>query len=285
MRVTIVTPIYNEEGNLRELADRVVKVMEAWRAGHPAADWEMLACDDCSTDGGPAILEELAAKNPRLRVLRNPSRGGQTAALAAGFRHASGDVVVTMDADLQVFPEDLPLLLAEIESGRAELVNGRRARRQHNCILRATSALGNAAMRLLFRVPVRDAASNYMAVMARYLKDLPLAGNDHRYLVPILMRRGVRKIVEVAVRHEARRSGRSKYGLLKGIRGLPEMIRAYFRMRRGFYDPVMVASGDAGLCPASGRDELSAGPAMPARSAGAAREDRPLERSSDGRNC
>lgn len=252
MKVTIVTPIYNEEENLRDLVERVRQVMEAWRAEHPGSDWEMLACDDCSTDGGPAILAELAAENPRLRSLRNPSRGGQTAALATGFRHASGDVVIAMDADLQVLPEDLPLLLAEIESGRAELVNARRVRRQHNWILRATSFLGNAAMRLLFRVPVRDAASNYMAVRTKYLKDLPLIHNDHRYLVPILMRRGVGRIVEVDVRHEARRRGKSKYGILKGIDGLPEMIRAYLRIKRGYYDILAAHSGAERALPDAG---------------------------------
>jgi len=239
MKVSIVTPIHNEAENIPQLVERSQKTMDAWRAERPGSDWEHLACDDHSTDRSLELLRELALSHPRLRPLQNPRRSGQTGGFETGFRHATGDVVVTMDADLQNFPEEIPKLLAPLESGERDLMNAIRVRRQHGRMLIYISQLGNVLIRWLMVCPVSDAASNFTAIRASFLNDLTLVENDHRYLIPILVRRGLdpRRIGEVGTRHEARQHGSSKYSALrKAITGFPELLRCKRRLRQGFYD-------------------------------------------------
>ena len=188
MKVSVVTPIHNESSNIAELVQRIEQTLEAWRNAKGGRDWEHLACDDHSTDDSLAKLNELSKSHPRLRPVQNPKRSGQTGGFETGFRHAAGDVIVTMDADLQNLPEEIPLLIAPIEEGRLDLVNAIRTRRQHASSLIAISKLGNVLIQLLMTCPVSDAASNFTALKASFAKDLRLIENDHRYLIPILVR-------------------------------------------------------------------------------------------------
>jgi glycosyltransferase involved in cell wall biosynthesis len=239
-KVSILTPIHNEEANLKELVERVGRVMEDWRKAEEGRDWEHLACDDHSTDHSLELLQTLAGGQGRLKPLRNPVRSGQTGGFATGFKHATGDVIVTMDADLQVFPEDIPLLLAPLEEGRLDLSNAIRMNRRHSRLLILISRLGNHLIRLLMTCPVRDAASNFTALPARWIRSLPLIENDHRYLIPILIRRGLdpKRIGDVPVRHAPRRQGTTKYkAMQKALRGLPELWRCRKRLKAGFYGP------------------------------------------------
>jgi glycosyltransferase involved in cell wall biosynthesis len=239
MKVSILTPIHNESKNIPELVERIEKTMEAWRALEAGRDWEHLACDDHSTDGSLELLQQLVKTHPHLRPVSNPKRSGQTGGFETGFRHASGDVVVTMDGDLQNQPEDIPLLLKPIEEGRLDLVNAIRTKRQHAGTLIAISKLGNVLIRVLMTCPVSDAASNFTALKREYVRDLPLFENDHRYVIPICVRRGMdpKRIGEVPTRHEARKHGSSKYSALrKAITGFPELLRCKRRLKKGVYD-------------------------------------------------
>jgi len=239
MKVSVVTPIHNESRNIPELVDRIEKTMESWRALETGRDWEHLACDDHSTDGSLELLQQLVAKHPRLRPIRNPKRSGQTGGFETGFRNASGDVIVTMDADLQNQPEDIPLLLKPIEEGRLDLVNAIRTKRQHAGSLIAISKLGNVLIQMLMTCPVGDAASNFTALKSSYVRDLSLFENDHRYVIPICVLRGMdpKRIGEAPTRHEARKHGSSKYSAIrKAITGFPELLRCKRRMRKGIYD-------------------------------------------------
>jgi len=239
MTVTILTPIHNEAANIPELVERIEKTMEAWRAQRNGRDWEHLACDDHSTDGSLETLQKLAGAHPRLRSVRNPRRSGQTGGFDTGFRHASGDIIVTMDADLQNLPEDIPLLVTPLEEGKLDLCNAIRTKRQHAGTLIAISKLGNLLIRLLMTCPVSDAASNFTALRSSFVKDLALLENDHRYLIPILVRRGLdpKRIGEALTRHEARKHGASKYSALrKAATGFPELLRCKKRIKAGFYD-------------------------------------------------
>ncbi|MCY3021731.1 MAG: glycosyltransferase [Planctomycetota bacterium] len=239
MKVSILTPIHNETANIPELVERIEKTMEAWRAAKDGRDWEHVACDDLSTDGSLELLRELAAAHPRLKPVRNPRRSGQTGGFDTGFRHATGDIIVTMDADLQNLPEDIPLLVAPVEDGRLDLCNAIRMKRRHAGTLIAISKLGNVLIRLLMTCPVSDAASNFTALRSSFVKDLTLIENDHRYLIPILVRRGLdpKRIGEAGTRHEARRHGSSKYSALrKALTGFPELLRCKKRLKTGFYD-------------------------------------------------
>jgi glycosyltransferase involved in cell wall biosynthesis len=239
MKVTIVTPIHNESANIPELVARIEKTMEAWRSAKSGRDWEHVACDDHSSDNSLSLLRELTGKHPRLRAVQNPKRSGQTGGFETGFRHATGDVIVTMDADLQNLPEEIPYLVEPIEQGRLDLVNAIRMRRQHGSSLIAISKLGNVLIRMLMSCPVSDAASNYTALKAGFAKDLHLIENDHRYLIPILIRRGMdpKRIGELPTRHEPRKHGASKYSAFhKALTGFPELLRCKKRIRSGFYD-------------------------------------------------
>lgn len=239
MKVSVVTPIHNESSNIPELVERIEKTMEAWRALGPDREWEHLACDDHSSDDSLELLRKLAQTHPRLRPVQNPKRSGQTGGFETGFRNATGDVIVTMDADLQNQPEDIPLLLKPIEDGRLDLVNAIRTKRQHAGSLIAISKLGNVLIRMLMVCPVSDAASNFTALQASFAKDLTLVENDHRYVIPIFVRRGMnpKRIGEVNTRHEARKHGASKYSALrKAFTGFPELLRCKKRIRNGFYD-------------------------------------------------
>ncbi|HEY3321934.1 MAG TPA: glycosyltransferase family 2 protein [Planctomycetota bacterium] len=239
MRVSIVTPIHNETANIPELVERIEKTMEAWRAGKRGRDWEHVACDDHSTDGSLDLLKQLAAARPRLKPVQNPRRSGQTGGFQTGFRNASGDIIVTMDADLQNQPEDIPVLIQPVEEGRLDLCNAIRTRRQHAAALIAISRLGNVLIQMLMTCPVSDAASNFTAIRANFTKDLTLIDNDHRYLIPIFVRRGMdpHRIGELPTRHEARKHGSSKYSAVsKAVTGVPELFRCKKRIRQGFYD-------------------------------------------------
>src|SRR5258708_30478629 len=172
MKVSIVTPIHNESSNIPELVERIEKTMESWRAQKPDREWEHVPCDDHSTDGSLELLQKLAETHPRVKPVKKPKRSGQTGGSETGFRNATGDVIVTMDADLQNQPEDIPLLLGPIDEGRLDLVNAIRTRRQHASSLIAISKLGNVLIRVLMVCPVSDAASNFTALKAAYVKNL-----------------------------------------------------------------------------------------------------------------
>ena len=235
----MVTPIHNESSNIPELIERIEKTMTAWCSEKPGRDWEHLACDDHSSDGSFELLKNLTEKHARLKPVQNPKRSGQTGGFETGFRHATGDVIVTMDADLQNQPEDIPVLLKPIDEGRLDLVNAIRTRRQHAGSLIAISKLGNVLIRWLMVCPVSDAASNFTALKSSYAKDLTLVENDHRYVIPIFVHRGMdpKRIGEASTRHEARRHGASKYSAIrKAFTGFPELLRCKKRLKQGFYD-------------------------------------------------
>ncbi len=230
--VSIICPFHNERGNLAELIGRVVATSGA------CADMsrvELLMVDDGSVDGGADIVREWAGKHPWVKLLSHAEKRGQAAALSTGFRAAEGEVVITMDADLQVFPEDLPLLLQKMQEGY-DLVNGVRAERKAGVAFKLSSAWLSFCLSFILKVPLQDAASNFMAVRNKFIKGLSLVSNDHRYLIPVICRRGASRVAEIRIRHQARSRGRSKYALFKAVTALPQFFVFLGRLKSGFYN-------------------------------------------------
>lgn len=199
-----------------------------------AKQWEFILIDDASTDATGALVTEYAARDAKIVALRHERVAGQTGCFRSGFRSARGTFVVTIDGDLQVFPEDIPLLLDKTEDG-AVFVNAIRTKRKDHPLLTAGSYVFSRAQDLVFQTNLTDVASNFSVIQTRLVRDLPLVANDHRYLGAILASLGERKFAEVRVRHERRRTGISKYKLRKMIAAVPEFARFYQRISSGYY--------------------------------------------------
>lgn len=215
-RVSIVVPVYNEEESLPVLVEEIRSAM----AG-ATPDYEILLVDDGSTDGSPAALARAAAAEPRIRILRLRQNSGQSAALAAGFAHARGEVVVTLDADLQNDPADIPRLLLELDG--CDVVCGVRAARQDTWVRRVSSRIANKVRNRLTRESVADVGCTLRACRAEHLRRVPVFKGMHRFLPTLLRMEGAR-IKEVPVRHRPRRFGQAKYGIGNRLwRGLADL--------------------------------------------------------------
>jgi glycosyltransferase involved in cell wall biosynthesis len=223
--LSVVVPVYNEAPNLRPLAAEIHAALEP--LGRP---YEVLFVDDGSTDDGPRILAELAAADPRLRILRLPRNCGQSAAFAAGFRAARGEVVVTLDADLQNDPADIPRLLAELP-GR-DVVCGVRVARRDSSLRRFSSRIANAVRNRVTHESIADVGCSLRAYRIEFLHRIPMFDGMHRFL-PTLLRLEGAVIVEVPVAHRPRRYGRAKYNIRNRLwRALADLVAVRWMQSR-----------------------------------------------------
>ncbi len=217
IRISVVIPAYNEAENLAPLLAELGQAL-----GPTGESYELVLVDDGSDDGTGARLLEAARLDPRIRPVRLAARAGQSAALAAGFLRARGAIVVTLDADLQNDPADLPRLLAALES--ADVVSGVRQGRQDTWVRLVSSRIANGARRLVLGDRVTDIGCSFKAYRREALEALPYFTTMHRFLPALCGFRGAR-VVEVPVRHRARRHGRSKYGVMNRLgRGLADLV-------------------------------------------------------------
>ncbi len=215
--ISIVVPAYNEAESLPPLFAEL-------RAALAAIDerWELLIVDDGSTDGTAALLIGEAARDPRIVPVILVANAGQSAALAAGLSRVRGDIVVTLDADLQNDPADLPKLLAALE--HADVVSGIRANRQDTWVRLVSSRIANAARRAVLGDPVTDIGCSFKAYRREQLDGLPMFVGVHRFLPALCVFRGAR-FAEVSLHHRARRHGVSKYGVGNRLwRGIADLI-------------------------------------------------------------
>jgi glycosyltransferase involved in cell wall biosynthesis len=224
--LSLVVPAYNEAENLPELVAEIRAALEPTGLG-----WELLVVDDGSTDATPAVLAGLAASEPRLRTLRHRRNAGQSAALAAGFRAARGNLVATLDADLQNDPADLPRLLAELERG-FDAVSGVRVDRRDDWVRRASSRIANAVRNWATDERITDVGCSLKVYRAEFLRDLPMFTGMHRFL-PTLVRWNGARVTEVPVRHRPRRHGTGKYGIGNRLfRALADLMAVRWMRRR-----------------------------------------------------
>jgi glycosyltransferase involved in cell wall biosynthesis len=212
--VSVVIPAYNERDNLAPLLEEVRAVLDGL-----GLRYEVLFVDDGSTDGSNRVLGDLRAADPRVRVVSLARNAGQSAAMDAGFRRAGGDVVVTLDADLQNDPADIPLLLAALDGWDAAV--GVRVRRRDNLVRRASSRVANFVRNRLSEESIVDTGCSLKAFRRAALSRIVLYDGMHRFLPTLLRMEGYR-VREVPVEHRARRHGRSKYGI--GNRLVPSFV-------------------------------------------------------------
>ncbi|MDO8834284.1 MAG: glycosyltransferase family 2 protein [Vicinamibacterales bacterium] len=220
--LSTVIPIRNESANIPELYRELTATLEAW--GRP---YEVLCVDDGSTDDSFARLAELQARDPRWRIIRFRKNFGQTAAFAAGFAHARGELIATSDGDLQNDPADLPALVALVEGG-ADIAAGWRKDRQDVFLTRRLpSMIANWLISRTTGVALHDYGCSLKVFRAEVVKSMRLYGEMHRFLPAIASERGV-VIAEQVVNHRARRHGASKYGLGRTVRVVLDLLTVKF---------------------------------------------------------
>ena len=213
--LSVVIPVFNEEDNLRPLLEELAAVLRPLGRG-----FEILCVDDASTDRSVPVLNELKAVHPELRVLRHRVNSGESAAQASGFAQARGDIVITMDADLQNDPHDIPMLLEALTPDVAA-VAGVRRRRLDDSTRRLSSRIANGFRNVVTGDRIADAGCTFRALRRSALRELPVFNGLHRFL-PTLLRLQGYKALEVLVNHRPRVHGKSKYGvgnrLWRGLR-------------------------------------------------------------------
>ena len=224
-KYSIVVPFHNEEENVTTLYDRVKHVME--QVGEP---FEMVFVDDGSRDRTYRLLEEIAAVDSRVLVVKLRRNFGQTSALAAGFDHSQGDFVLAMDGDLQHDPNEIPMFLAKLEEGY-DVVSGWRSQRGDNFILRRIpSRAANWLMAKLSGVDIHDFGTTFKAYRREVIQNIPLYGEMHRF-IPALASWFGASICEIPITNPKREFGKSHYGISRTIRVFFDLLTIRFLLR------------------------------------------------------
>jgi glycosyltransferase involved in cell wall biosynthesis len=223
MDLSVVIPLYNERDNLASLHDELDRVLRGLNRSY-----EMIFVDDGSIDGSTAVLREIRARDERVRVIRLARNSGQTAALACGFKHTSGQVVVAIDADGENDPADIPRLLAPIDDGY-DLASGWRAGRWRSARLnrRLPSIAANVLISWITGVHLHDSGCTLKAYRGDLARQLMLYGEMHRFVPAIAAELGAR-IIEVEISFRPRHAGRSKYGPGRIIRTFLDLMTVGF---------------------------------------------------------
>jgi glycosyltransferase involved in cell wall biosynthesis len=241
LQVSIVIPVYNEEANVAELVERVGAALT--RSGK---SFELICIDDGSRDATASMLESLAATRPWLKPLYLIRNYGQSAALQAGFDAAQGEIIVTLDGDLQNDPDDIPRLLDMLEQhAEIDVISGWRKERQDRTVSRKLPSMAaNALISRVTGVELHDYGCALKVYRADIIRGLRLYGELHRFIPALAAEVGAR-IVEVPVRHHARTRGVSKYGIDRTFRVLLDLLWIKFLMR--FLHRPLQAFGGVGL--------------------------------------
>lgn len=222
--VSIVIPLYNEEESLRELTQKIVDVMAGMRTSY-----EIIFVDDGSTDGSFQVLKELHAKDRAVKVIRFRRNFGKSAALSVGFREARGKFVVTMDADLQDDPEEIPGLLQAMDD-RYDLISGWKKKRHDPITKTIPSRFFNFVTRVMTGIPIHDFNCGLKAYRGEVVKELNVYGELHRY-IPVLAHYAGYRVGEKVVQHHPRKYGHTKFGISRFFRGFLDLLTVLFTTR------------------------------------------------------
>jgi glycosyltransferase involved in cell wall biosynthesis len=229
MNLSIVIPLLNEEESLQELHDWIVTVMKSNNY-----TYEVLFIDDGSSDNSWSIIEKLSAENPNIKGIRFQKNYGKSQALHAGFAKAQGYVIITMDADLQDNPEEIPELNDMIVKGGFDLVSGWKKKRYDSVVTKnLPSKLFNWAARQTSGVQLNDFNCGLKAYKKAVVKNIEVSGEMHRYIPVLAKNAGFSKIGEKVVKHQARKYGETKFGMERFINGFLDLITIWFLSRFG----------------------------------------------------
>jgi len=225
--LSVVFPVYNEEENVPLLLDEIAKALDGkgWT-------YEIVAVDDGSRDRSLAVLREQRAKHPTLRVLALEKNSGQTAALDAAWRAARGRFVVSLDADLQNDPADIPKMMTSLEASGADMVIGVRVNRNDTWSRRMQSKIGNSVRNWITKDNITDTGCSLKLVRREAIDRVTLYTGMHRFLPTLVRLRGY-KVIEMPVNHRARQFGVSKYGAMnRAFRGLADCLAVRWMSKR-----------------------------------------------------
>jgi glycosyltransferase involved in cell wall biosynthesis len=224
-KYSIVVPFHNEQENLTLLYDRVKAVME-----NVGDRFELVFVDDGSTDNTYRLLQEIAAIDSRVVVVRLRRNFGQTAALAAGFDHASGEFIIAMDGDLQHDPNEIPNFIQKLDEGY-DIVSGWRKQRIDNFLIRRIpSKIANKLMARLSGVDIHDFGTTYKAYRAEVIRDVPLYGELHRFIPAVASGYGA-SIIEIPIKNVNRERGVSHYGISRTFRVMFDLLTIRFLLK------------------------------------------------------
>ena len=228
MDITIVLPVFNEEESLRELAEWISRVLTSH-----SLSYEIIFVDDGSSDGSWQVIGKLAAGSPELKGIRFRRNYGKAAALHTGFQAASGEIVVTMDADLQDSPEEVPELVRMIREEGYDLVSGWKKKRHDPITKRVPSRLYNWFARRVSGIKLHDFNCGLKAYRKEVVKNIEVYGDMHRYIPFLAKKAGYINIGEKVVQHQKRKYGVTKYGIKRFIIGYLDLISISFMNRFG----------------------------------------------------
>ncbi len=241
--LSFVVPVFNEEASLKELFDRIGQVAGACMESDRIRDWELWFVSDGSTDGSVDVIQKLSEDNPRIGLIVLRKNFGKATALQAAFRHVNGDIIITMDADLQDDPKEIPRFLDKLDEG-FDVVSGWKKKRYDPLNKRLPSKLFNAVTSHLSGVKLHDFNCGFKAYRRAVVDGIDLYGELHRY-IPVLAARSGFRIAELVVEHHERKHGKSKYGVERYLRGLFDSMTTSFLLK--YYDRPMYLFGRLGL--------------------------------------
>jgi len=229
MNLSIVIPLLNEEDSLEELFSRIDNVCR-----FNGLSYEVWFVDDGSTDLSWSIIENLKVQHPQIHGIKFSKNYGKSQALHAAFERTNGDVIITMDADLQDFPEEIPELYAMVMNENYDIVSGWKKKRFDNVMTKnVPSKLFNAAARKVSGVYLHDFNCGLKAYKKQVVKSIDVYGDMHRYIPVLAANAGFRRITEKEVQHQARPYGTSKFGTERFIRGFLDLVTLWFVSRFG----------------------------------------------------
>jgi glycosyltransferase involved in cell wall biosynthesis len=228
MDISVVVPLYNEEESLPELVEWVERVMKEHGFTH-----EMILIDDGSVDDSWEVIEDLARRHPEVKGIRFRRNYGKSAALHTGFREAAGEVVITMDADLQDSPEEIPALVRMVREEGYDLVSGWKKKRYDPLTKTIPTKLFNRATRLATGIRLHDFNCGLKAYRQDVVKAVEVYGEMHRYIPVMAKWAGFKRIGEKVVAHRKRKYGKTKFGLERFLNGFLDLISISFVTRFG----------------------------------------------------